>query len=64
MNNEQPKIEITIDQSGQVLVTGPLENKILCLGMLKMAENAIINFKPSPIVPASGADVIRMNGQH
>lgn len=32
----------------QIEVEGPLENKILCYGMLKMAEQAIEGWRPDP----------------
>ena len=37
---------ISMDEQGRVSVTGPIGNKLLCYGMLKLAEDAIRDFKP------------------
>lgn len=34
------------EQTGAINVNGPITNKILCYGILKMAEQAIAEFKP------------------
>ena len=36
------KIEITMDDSGNIKVSGPLENQLLCLGLIEVAKQVII----------------------
>jgi hypothetical protein len=36
------KIEITMDDSGKIKVSGPLENQLLCLGLIEVAKQVII----------------------
>jgi hypothetical protein len=55
-----PKLIITFDEKGEVIVTGPLEQKLLCYGMLKAAEMAIASYKASPIQKPSPADMKRV----
>jgi hypothetical protein len=47
-NNEKPRprIIITLHPGGGVEINGPLHDKILCFGMLKMAENMVGEWKP------------------
>lgn len=44
-------IELTIrmSQKGEIQVGGPIENKILCLGLMELAKKVIINYEPSKI---------------
>jgi hypothetical protein len=60
---EQPVATITIilDQRGQINVTGPIENKLLMFGLLRMAEQVVNDFKPSSILQASPSDVMRID---
>mgnify|MGYP001616821637 CR=1 FL=1 len=39
-------LTITFSGSGNVNVTGPLQDKILCYGMLERAKDAIRDYKP------------------
>lgn len=39
----QIQITITLDENGAISVNGPLENPILCYGLLVMAKDAIAN---------------------
>jgi hypothetical protein len=57
------KLTITIE-NGKLSVDGPLEDKILSLGMLEMAKPAIIGYNAKSIVPASAADavILKANG--
>lgn len=41
------KIEIIIQPDGSVNVTGPLGNKILCLGALELAKKVVLEFDPN-----------------
>lgn len=45
---EKVKIEIVFDpNTNNVGVTAPLENKVLCLGMLAMAQKLVQDFDPA-----------------
>ena len=44
------KLTIMLTQDGNVSVEGPLQDKILCYGLLEMAKDTIKNFVPSPII--------------
>jgi hypothetical protein len=46
----QTQLIINIDEKGQINVTGPIENKLLCYGILECARQAIQNYVPSPII--------------
>jgi len=51
-------LTITLDEAtGSTNVNGPLENKIICYGLLKLAEQIVANYeppKPSGLVIANG----------
>lgn len=50
------QIVIMLDSNGKIHTTGPIQNKILCLGMLEMAKDAILKYDPSQqpmILPVS-----------
>lgn len=53
-------LTITMNEKGEVNVTGPIENKILSYGMLECAKQAIANYTASPIVQPSPGEVKRM----
>jgi len=38
------ELKITADEQGNVQVSGPIANKMLCYGMLAMAHDAIRDF--------------------
>jgi hypothetical protein len=58
-------LSITFDQlTGQVQVNGPIQNLVLCMGMMEMAKAALHDFakeqaKGQRIVPASSMPLIR-----
>ena len=58
-------LTITFDQTtGQVGVNGPIQNPLLCMGMMEMAKKAIHDFAAAQasgqrIVPASAMPLIR-----
>jgi hypothetical protein len=58
-------LAITFDQTtGQVGVNGPIQNPLLCMGMMEMAKNAIHKFadetaKGQRIVPATALPFIK-----
>jgi len=41
-----PKITIEMMPNGSVTINGPLHDKILCFGLLKMAEILVAEYKP------------------
>lgn len=42
----QVQIVITMTPDGQVSMTGPLENKVLVLGLLEIAKDLALRHKP------------------
>lgn len=52
----QTQLIIVMREDGAIDVSGPLENKILCYGMIEIARQAIEKYVPSPIIqPVNGA---------
>jgi hypothetical protein len=49
------ELVISMDETGNVSVNGPIENKIVCYGMLEVARQAVEKFEPKKktIVPVS-----------
>ena len=35
------------EKNGGIQLAGPIDNKILCLGMIELAKVAIMNYKPN-----------------
>jgi hypothetical protein len=60
-------LTIALDQlTGAVQVSGPIQNSMVCMGMLEMAKQAIHDFvkeqaKGQRIVPAASMPLIRSN---
>jgi len=44
------KITVRLDETGNISVDGPLDNKILCYGLLEAAKDAIKAFEPKKII--------------
>ena len=42
-------LTIMLKPTGEVALAGPIENKLLCLGLLAVAQNVIINYDPGAI---------------
>ncbi len=38
------KLIIEMGKDGKIAVTGPLDNQLICMGMIEMGKEAIINF--------------------
>lgn len=61
-----PEITIRLQPNGGVSVTGPLEHKVLCLGMLAMAENVVNTFRQGQqnglTMPAPGVAIPNLRG--
>ena len=47
MNEPQAKLEIVLNQNGSVTIAGPINNKILCYGLLESARKALDDFVPN-----------------
>ena len=46
-------LTVTFDPAtGQVQVTGPIQDKILCCGLLEMAKSTVLKQEVSRIIPA------------
>ncbi len=59
------ELVISIDAAGNVSVNGPIENRMLCYGLLEVARDVIVEFQEqqkSAIVtaPAGLANVLKM----
>ena len=46
------KILIELLEDGNVNINGPLENKVLCYGLLKMGEVLVTNYENKKIISA------------
>ena len=48
MNGTEPKFVLTVAlmHNGSVVVNGPIQDRILCYGLLEAARDAIRDFKP------------------
>ena len=54
-------LTITLQNNGGISVNGPIENKILCFGMLELAKQTIFDFDPRKIQVANDIiDVVPM----
>ena len=50
------RLTVVIDGEGRVGIEGPLNNKILCYGLLQAGMDAVRNHKQAPTVqPVTGA---------
>ena len=54
MPNVVVEIRITMNELGQVSVTGPLANRAMVYGMLELAKDAVRDYKASAIVIPAG----------
>ena len=48
------KVEIVLQDDGQVQVSGPLDDKILCLGLLEIARMSVHKFEKKLVSPVDG----------
>ena len=46
------ELVIKVNPDGTLSIGGPIENKVLCLGILELAKKAIIDHNPSALVVA------------
>lgn len=42
----QLELRITVSNTGEIRVYGPIQNKILCYGLLEIAKDIIKTYKP------------------
>ncbi len=49
--------------NGEVNVSGPLDNKIFCYGLLEVARDLVTNYKPSAIIKPNIVVDINNNGK-
>ena len=57
------ELVISMDERGNVSVSGPIENMVVCFGLLEVAKDAVRNFSAQSqkrIVPATETDLSRM----
>ncbi len=57
MANQDPvvfELTVQVTQAGNVNVSGPLQNKIICLGALELAKEAVSKFRPAGVLGAHG----------
>ena len=50
IKKEEPQavvLTIILNSNGTVSINGPIQNRLLCYGLLKMAEEALVDFKNS-----------------
>jgi hypothetical protein len=41
------QLTITLDEQGNVGINGPINNKVLCYGLLELAKDALRNYDPN-----------------
>lgn len=61
------KLEIVLDDKGAVNVSGPLEDKILCFGLIELAKTVITTYKAREnniIKVPPGAKVVDLKQGH
>lgn len=61
------KIPLTIEfdnVSGSINLSGPLQDKIFCLGLMEMAKQVIINLKEQSLVQPVPGFVMPPKGPH
>lgn len=53
------QIIITLNPDGvNINVTGPLDQKVLCYGLLERAKDVVRDYKPSPIIKPTDLKII------
>lgn len=61
------ELRIVMNDAGQIGVSGPIENVLVCYGLLELARDAIREHAAAAaarkIAPATGADIRALNGQ-
>ena len=55
------KLTIEVREDDKVYVTGPLDNKTLCLAMLEEAKSTVMNFSKTQFVVPTPKDLNKIN---
>jgi len=58
-------LTITLSEAGQVSCTGPLENRLICYGLMELAKEVIREHSANMnrrVIPASPADQLALRG--
>ncbi len=55
------KLTIEVREDDKVYVTGPLDNKTLCLAMLEEAKDTVMNFNKTQITIPTPKDLKKLN---
>lgn len=62
------KLEITLNDQGQVAVNGPIQDRVLCYGLLEVAKDSICDYTKQQnqprIQPATGLEAVALLGAH
>lgn len=51
---EKLTLTVILEADGRIGVTGPIDNKVLCYGMLELARQAIQAYEPKIQAPNAG----------
>ena len=58
------KLIIEVRDDDKVYVTGPLDNKTLCLAMLEEAKDTVLNWQRTQISIPTPKDIRNLNGNN
>lgn len=47
-------LTITLEEDGRIEVTGPIDNKVLCYGMLELARQTVQAYELKILTPKTG----------
>jgi hypothetical protein len=53
------EIKITMDDTGKIKVSGPLENQLLCLGLVEIAKQVIIEQGKVALLSAMKSNILK-----
>lgn len=64
--NPKAQLTITLDQTGKISVSGPIDNKLLAYGLLEAARDAIKEFgdQQSKMIQTAPASALSLVGAH
>lgn len=62
--DQKPRLIIELEPNGQVVVNGPIQNKLLCYGLLEAAKDAIKEYKPEEEKRIVVPQMVPGNGGH
>lgn len=61
------QLTITLNERGQINVQGPIQNKLMCYGLLELAKDAIAEFhvqQAQKVQPATDADLLALTDKN